>query len=248
MKLKLLSPHVIGDRWYPAGAVLDPAPPGYQPTPMMEGLDDEARAAVSYAKLKAFGRYPWPYGFYPPGYGGAAPLDDPPIPRPLERQPAGVSLRRRPGVSVMPLSTDEFILTHMVTGGAVNPEPVAIAIRTIVRASPCGDNPEHQRHRGQCRGCGQRADDRDAFRQPGPGGAGLMDTLLAAALVLLHRVDGGAVLINPDQVTSLHARSGASNKHLTEQAQCAIWLSDGKLVSVVESCPQVQRLLEEIRR
>jgi len=41
----------------------------------------------------------------------------------------------------MPLSTDDFILTHMVTDGVVAPEPVAIAIRTIVRASPCGEDP-----------------------------------------------------------------------------------------------------------
>lgn len=43
----------------------------------------------------------------------------------------------------MPLSTDDFLLTHMVNGGVVDPEPVAIAIRTIVRVSPCGDDPEH---------------------------------------------------------------------------------------------------------
>jgi hypothetical protein len=43
----------------------------------------------------------------------------------------------------MPLSTDEFILTHMVdaASGTVDPEPVAIAIRTIARASPCGGDP-----------------------------------------------------------------------------------------------------------
>jgi len=38
MKLKLLNPHIIEDRWCPAGTVLDPAPPGYQATPLMEGL------------------------------------------------------------------------------------------------------------------------------------------------------------------------------------------------------------------
>ena len=41
----------------------------------------------------------------------------------------------------MPLSTNEFILTHKVVGGVVDPEPVAIAIRAIVEASPCGDAP-----------------------------------------------------------------------------------------------------------
>jgi hypothetical protein len=64
MKLKLLAPHVVpvgphNDRWCPAGTILDPAPPNYQATPLMEGLDDESRAAVDFAKLKAWGRYPW---------------------------------------------------------------------------------------------------------------------------------------------------------------------------------------------
>ena len=41
----------------------------------------------------------------------------------------------------MPLSTDEFILTHRVVTGVVDPEPIAIAIRFIMQASPCGDDP-----------------------------------------------------------------------------------------------------------
>ena len=41
----------------------------------------------------------------------------------------------------MPLSTDEFILTHKVVTGVVDAEPVAIAIRAILEASPCGDDP-----------------------------------------------------------------------------------------------------------
>jgi hypothetical protein len=41
----------------------------------------------------------------------------------------------------MPLSTSEFILTHRVVAGAVDAEPVAIAIRCIMEASPCGEDP-----------------------------------------------------------------------------------------------------------
>jgi len=41
----------------------------------------------------------------------------------------------------MPLSTDEFILTHRVVTGIVDAEPVAIAIRCIMEASPCGEDP-----------------------------------------------------------------------------------------------------------
>ena len=55
MKFKLLSPHIVADRWCPAGAVLDPPPPGYTATPLMEGVDEEGRAAVDYAKRAVLG-------------------------------------------------------------------------------------------------------------------------------------------------------------------------------------------------
>ena len=80
MRVKLLDHHIIADAWQAKGTVID-LPAGYPATPLMEGLDDEAVAAIAAAHLKAFGRYPWPYGLYPPS---GAPLDDPPIPRPLD--------------------------------------------------------------------------------------------------------------------------------------------------------------------
>ena len=83
MKFKLLAPHVIADRLYPRGAIVD-TPPDYEPTPLMEGLDATATSYVEYAQQKAWGRYPWPYGLYPPGSFGIPPLDNPPIPRPLD--------------------------------------------------------------------------------------------------------------------------------------------------------------------
>jgi hypothetical protein len=89
MKLRLLEPHVIEDAWRERGYILDPPPPGYAITPLMEGLDDEGKAAVAQARLAVWGRYPTPYGLYPPGYGGARPLDDPPIPRPLDDNQPG---------------------------------------------------------------------------------------------------------------------------------------------------------------
>lgn len=84
MKFKLLAYHVIDDELMAPGRTIE-RPPGFVATVFMEGLDTEAEAAVEYAKLLAFGRYPWPYGLYPPQ---GRPLDDPPIPRPLqENQP-----------------------------------------------------------------------------------------------------------------------------------------------------------------
>jgi len=73
--------------------------------------------------------------------------------------------------------------------------------------------------------------------------------LAICAMALLHRIDGGAVAVAPGQVTSLHGKApaNASNKAVAAGARCVIWLTDGKLLSVIESCEQVRRLLEEAK-
>ena len=69
---------------------------------------------------------------------------------------------------------------------------------------------------------------------------------LAMNMVLLHRADGGAVAVAPSQVTALHGRAPANpkNKAVTQEAGCVLWLADGKLLSVIEPCETVKRLLE----
>jgi len=71
-----------------------------------------------------------------------------------------------------------------------------------------------------------------------------MDLILAAAiqLVVLHRIDGGTVTFNPAQVTALHPP--ATGKLITKPANCAVWLTDGKFLAVVESCDQIKAMLE----
>lgn len=65
-------------------------------------------------------------------------------------------------------------------------------------------------------------------------------------MVLLHRADGGEVVVMPSQVTALHGRapSNPRNKAVTEAAGCVVWLADGKMLSVIEPCEEVRRLLE----
>jgi hypothetical protein len=82
MKFKLLAPHVINDVLLSRGTIVENPPAGA--SPLMEGLDDDARAAVTAIKLAVFGRYPWPHGLYPPGAYGVPPLDAPPIDRPID--------------------------------------------------------------------------------------------------------------------------------------------------------------------
>lgn len=67
--------------------------------------------------------------------------------------------------------------------------------------------------------------------------------LVALHLILLHSLDGGTVVVNSDQVTSL--RTARPNQKLTHSAtQCVVGLTDGKFVSVKESCDTVRQMLE----
>ena len=70
--------------------------------------------------------------------------------------------------------------------------------------------------------------------------------LVAMELVIFHRVDGGAVAINPTQVTSLRNPIG-KYRQLAPTGNCAIDLTDRKFIMVIESCDQVRRILEQAR-
>jgi hypothetical protein len=83
-------------------------------------------------------------------------------------------------------------------------------------------------------------------------GAGSVAELLALVvlagvdLVELHGIDGRTILINPAQVTSVHAqKSGEPNSLLHGDVYCLINLGSGKFVSVVEHCDQVRTLIED---
>jgi hypothetical protein len=67
------------------------------------------------------------------------------------------------------------------------------------------------------------------------------------SLVILHRVDGGAVIVAPEHITSMHSKapSAGHNKLMTGEARCILWLSDGKLLSVLEPCETVKQLMDE---
>jgi len=70
------------------------------------------------------------------------------------------------------------------------------------------------------------------------------------SLVILHRVDGGEVAVSPSHITSMHDKSpgAARDKLITGEARCVVWLDDGKLLSVLESCQTVKQLMNESAR
>jgi hypothetical protein len=69
--------------------------------------------------------------------------------------------------------------------------------------------------------------------------------LVLALMVLLHRADGGEVLVAGPQITSMHAAApGGGNKVVNSAARCVVWLTDGRVLSVIETCEVVRRLLD----
>lgn len=76
-----------------------------------------------------------------------------------------------------------------------------------------------------------------------------MDFLLVAGLtmILLHRADGGEVAVAPAHVTGLHSKAPMpnTNKLSHPEGRCVLWLADGRLLSVIETCDVVKKLLGE---
>jgi hypothetical protein len=71
-----------------------------------------------------------------------------------------------------------------------------------------------------------------------------MAAIAALVFVVLHRVDGGEVAVNPTLVTSLRSTPGSLGGLAPSGANCIVGLTDGKFLAVIETCDTVRRLLE----
>jgi threonine dehydratase len=68
----------------------------------------------------------------------------------------------------------------------------------------------------------------------------------AVALIVLHSPDGHVVLVNPDGVTSMHsAIAGQKNQNISDKVRCLVNTTDGKFVSVIETCDAVRELIRQ---
>ena len=77
-----------------------------------------------------------------------------------------------------------------------------------------------------------------------------MMELATAIVIILHAPDKHEIRINPRQVTSLHSPKPNRTKEdlYSEEVKCLVNLTDGKFVSVIETCVHVEHLLEEALR
>lgn len=68
--------------------------------------------------------------------------------------------------------------------------------------------------------------------------------LAQIVVVLLHTPDGHEVMLNPRQITTMHAAiPGKPNEVMTEEARCRIGTTDGKFLGVIETCDTVRRIM-----
>ena len=65
---------------------------------------------------------------------------------------------------------------------------------------------------------------------------------VAVVLIVLHTVSGQPIEINPALITHMRGRD-PSVQAFTKDAECMINFSDGKYVTVRETCAEVGRLI-----
>lgn len=64
-------------------------------------------------------------------------------------------------------------------------------------------------------------------------------------VIILHGVGGYEIVVNPRLITSMRGPEG--HKNFIEGARCLINLSDGKYVTVIETCKEVRNRMEEAK-
>jgi hypothetical protein len=72
----------------------------------------------------------------------------------------------------------------------------------------------------------------------------LQGLIVATGLIVLHAPDGHEVFVNPDEVTVLHQKLGAGKDTFTANASCLVNMTDGKFITVVETCLTVLKALD----
>jgi len=72
-------------------------------------------------------------------------------------------------------------------------------------------------------------------------------TAFIPALISLHTVSGIVVQVNPELITHMRSPEPGHSSFI-EKANCMINLSDGKFVTVVETCDAVRRAIDDARR
>jgi hypothetical protein len=70
------------------------------------------------------------------------------------------------------------------------------------------------------------------------------DLLIALRLIVLHNVEGAEVHIAPQHIVTLRDARASDRSLVSDKVRCFISLTDGKYLTVVETCDAVRKLME----
>ena len=76
----------------------------------------------------------------------------------------------------------------------------------------------------------------------------MMEMIVFAAFVEFHTIDGRKASLNTEQITSIvRGKDGEGNKLFIDGVHCVIGFTNGKFISVSESCDEVLRKIGDPR-
>lgn len=68
---------------------------------------------------------------------------------------------------------------------------------------------------------------------------------IALRLITLTGPDGQVIQLAPDKIATIRTPRG--DDHFHKSINCLIFTTDGKNISVVETCAKVQQLLDQVK-
>jgi uncharacterized protein YlzI (FlbEa/FlbD family) len=74
----------------------------------------------------------------------------------------------------------------------------------------------------------------------------MWEVLALQQYLVLQTIDGRSVFVNPAQITNMVEQTGKGV--VVGSVHCVIFLTDGKFLSVTETCESIQKRLSEIRK
>jgi hypothetical protein len=72
----------------------------------------------------------------------------------------------------------------------------------------------------------------------------VIGVLLLATWIELHGPDDQRIFVNPDQIVSIREPRGMEQGHFAKGTRCLLTTSDGKYLTVRESCAQIKEAVK----
>ncbi|MET0653662.1 MAG: hypothetical protein ABWY63_14220 [Hyphomicrobiaceae bacterium] len=73
----------------------------------------------------------------------------------------------------------------------------------------------------------------------------MIELISTVALVALTAADGTTVMVNPREIVVI--RGQGKSRLLTPGAHCVIGTTDGKFITVIQTCDDVKQAIEDTR-